>query len=773
MPFIQNTATNQNKPKINEHGIWVNSLEWRPDGKVLAIGYNKNVSKLNLDDYFGSMISLVDVENSEVFKTIEIQEGEVNYLTWYEFQNSADSCKPFIYGCSPTVIEFLPKMVPINKSYEDKNEMPNYLFTNAQAVAQRHNKLVDENFEDILKISNQKSLNVLAAGTKNGFVNLYLFGIYKSCTIEVPNNPTINHLSFIDDLGYLNVVWEMVNDSKHQQQKNNISTYKIDTLKRNQEHYLVVSTIYCKLKSLIQYLNDSIQTMYEIFESILLEIDNKLSNYLLKNQREKDKRNHDVLLADEFLELLVFGNATHTLEKFLHDFFHKGLKKLGQSIETAYANIQKLVVVNLQRVTQHIFSYLHTLRAISQWRTEFHELEIDTNFVNDALRSVGSFYLKTVEFQQVIDISIRNVKCFFKWLYSVMLRVCGDSVPPSQQDFAKISQQELQFVADFIQENFEKEDEVVNTPDDTSDFFTDLTKESRTEAEDELRPTASNFTLERVGQYLKEENLLFISPSLNDLTDNLWIIYMEKSKKINQNLKESAILAYPHNSKSSLIQEYKQLEKKIDSIFENSFEKFCSKLPAQTSQLLNVNTLINECSELPKFTSSLNYLAFVDKNTFYLLNYNLKKEKIEAVCLRFRLEELKKEVTIIDFEFYNDTTISFLFVDINQQSYLFQFALENINQQCKYTEFNLFTKFEELNRKLNASIMNIKNEVKMGSDNEPIMQLRKLENIKVSNLAVSGSRKVACVSSISKKRVRVYEIDSIEDSEDFEEAEDF
>lgn len=717
------------------------------------------------------MISLVDVENSEVFKTIEIPEGEVNCLTWNEFQyNGPESYKPFIYGCSPTAIEFLPKMVPIDKSYEDKNEVPNYLFRgNTQPAAQRSNKLVDENFEDVLKVSNQKSLNVLAAGTRNGFVNLYLFGIYKACTIRIPNSPAINYLSFIDDLGHLNVVWEL-NDAR---QKHNISTYKIHTLKKNQEHYFVVATIYCKIKSLIQYLNDSIQTMYEIFESILLEIDNKLSNYMLKNQRKKDKRNHDVLLADEFLELLVFGNATDTLEKFLHDFFHKGLKKLGQSIETAYSNIQKLVVVNLQRVTQHIFSYLHTLRAISQWKTEFHELEIDTNFVNDALRSVGSFYLKTVEFQQVIDISIRNVKCFFKWLYSVMLRVCGDSVPPSQQDFAKISQQELQFVADFIQENFEKEDEVLNTPEDTSDYFTNLAKKSKTEVEaDEQRPTASNFTLERVGQYLKEENLLFISPSLNDLTENLWIIYMEKNKKINQSSKDSQILAYPHNGKSSLIQEYKQLEKKIDGIFDNSFKKFCAKLPGQTSQVANVNSLVNECSELPRFTSSLNYLGFVDKNTFYLLNYNLKKEKIEAVALRFRLEELKKELTIADFEFYNESTISFLFLDPNQQSYLCQFALENVAQQTKFVEFNLFAKFEEIARKLSASIFSIRNEVKLGADNEPIMQLRKLENIRVSNLAVSGSRKVACVSSVSKKRVRVYEIDSMEDCEDCEEGED-
>lgn len=286
------------------------------------------MNKLNLENYVGSMISLVDVENSEVIKTIEL-EGEINCLTWNEFQlqlttagnlldNNLNYKNAFKYACSPTAIEFLPKMVPIDKSYEDKNEMPNFYFSNTQAP--QRNKLVNENFEDILKISNQKSLNILAAGTKNGYINLYLFGIYKSCTIKIPNNPIINYLSFIDDLGYLNVIWEN-NDLK---QKHTISTFKIDSIKKYQDHYYAVATIYCKIKSLLQYLDESIQTMYEIFESILLEIDNKLSNYLLKNQRREDKRNHDVLLADEFLELLVFGNATDTLEKFLHDFFHKG-----------------------------------------------------------------------------------------------------------------------------------------------------------------------------------------------------------------------------------------------------------------------------------------------------------------------------------------------------------------------------------------------------------------------------------------------------------------
>ena len=150
---------------------------------------------------------------------------------------------------------------------------------------------------------------------------------------------------------------------------------------------------------------------------------------------------------------------------------------------------------------------------------------------------------------------------------------------------------------------------------------------------------------------------------------------------MNQNLKDN-ILAYPHNNKTSLIQEYKQFEKKIDNLFDNSFKKFCSKLPAQTSQFQNLNSLFNESTELPRFTSILNYVAFVDnKNTFYLLNYNLSKEKIEAVSLRFKLDEIKKELTIVDFEFYNDTRISFIFLDQNQSSFLFQFSLENINQQ--------------------------------------------------------------------------------------------
>uniref|UniRef100_A0A4W5KEW8 Anaphase-promoting complex subunit 4 n=1 Tax=Hucho hucho TaxID=62062 RepID=A0A4W5KEW8_9TELE len=67
------------------------------------------------------------------------------------------------------------------------------------------------------------------------------------------------------------------------------------------------------------------------------------------------------------------------------------LKKLGQSIETSYSSIQKLVISHLQS---------------------------------------GSEALKDNKFLQVIDKSMKNFKAFFRWLCVAMLRMSEDHVPP-------------------------------------------------------------------------------------------------------------------------------------------------------------------------------------------------------------------------------------------------------------------------------------------------------------------------------------------------------
>lgn len=86
----------------------------------------------------------------------------------------------------------------------------------------------------------------------------------------------------------------------------------------------------------MDYLSRTLMAISEAWETILLEMDEKLARYAETNPPGG--------VAADFLELLMIGIPTPNLESFLlRDLTEKGLKKLGHSIEMCYSNIQVIM----------------------------------------------------------------------------------------------------------------------------------------------------------------------------------------------------------------------------------------------------------------------------------------------------------------------------------------------------------------------------------------------------------------------------------------------
>ena len=67
-------------------------------------------------------------------------------------------------------------------------------------------------------------------------------------------------------------------------------------------------------------------------------------------------------MAADFLDLLLFGMTSPELETFLStDLSDKGLKKMDQSINMYYTNVQNLIVRYLLVVIQSLCFYLSRL----------------------------------------------------------------------------------------------------------------------------------------------------------------------------------------------------------------------------------------------------------------------------------------------------------------------------------------------------------------------------------------------------------------------------
>ena len=141
-------------------------------------------------------------------------------------------------------------------------------------------------------------------------------------------------------------------------------------------------------------MSDTLKQISEAWESILLEMDQKLNSY---SQKMPDEHG----MAADFMELLLLGTPSSDLEDFLlRELGEKGLKKLGHSVGSSYSNIQRLVLKYLHTVSQaltfHLSESVGQIKASDKYESV---LKITVDSVSKALKDAAAFWAKGIELQ--------------------------------------------------------------------------------------------------------------------------------------------------------------------------------------------------------------------------------------------------------------------------------------------------------------------------------------------------------------------------------------
>ncbi|XP_035206224.1 anaphase-promoting complex subunit 4-like [Stegodyphus dumicola] len=692
-------------PSTKDKVVLVTAIAWRPDGKILAYAYDNG------------KVTLCDVENSEAVHLLDVH-CIVTSLSWVQTNEKDDAEQMAFY--SDRSAEYLQKLFTFHKTYGAGT------------------KQVEEVADDFKRLKGQKSLNILAIGMDVGMVHLHSFGMFPSGYLDVnaqnengANQDKVLSVTLSKDFRVLTVIVESKDNDQNYSYY--FKSYSVSLLCDNTEEIKVVALKYGQISSLLTYLSSTIRAITEAWEDILLEVDTKLHNYAYEKSRLSEGS-----ISDDFLELLMFGNPTDSLEKFLlHDLTESGLKKFGHSIELSYSNIQKLILKRLQNVASSLFYHLNDLKGMAMWHERFGALGLSESAVNDAVLSVGSFLLKATEIQQVIDSSMKNFKAFFRWLYSVILRLSDEPIP---LEISKLTQQDLHFVAEFLKENF------TSTP---------------------CRDKKTTVKLERVAQYLKKEDLAFPAST----NGNPWVKFLEEHPI----WKESGIV-FPYYSEKSLITQYTDLRKVIDVAVKGPWTVLKNTVHTRASYLLyktgNASSQL-QISHISCFESGYLYTAVTEKsppsNCFYLIREATAKEgEFEGIGLTFKnlqngpsSSESPDKLNcykVLDVKFYNKDTITVLLLEDFETDIrcpvLLQLPLKPLCTEMKTISLG---EGEHLGQKiamLEAGPYMEKNNYK------------RLEYIKASKIAVSGSRKVVCVLFASKRQVRLFEMDVEEEEEE-------
>ncbi|XP_072761511.1 anaphase-promoting complex subunit 4 [Anoplolepis gracilipes] len=551
-------------------------LAWRPDGKLLAVCYE--ISKL---------LCLIDVETKNIIHKTKLPTNEstvcIKWLSLSEYESPSMNDKTN----EPTG-DYLPPLPSLIRSYNAEPERKEFL---------------------------SHTLDMLFIGQKNGTVLMYIFGMFYCGIINVGHGPILQIIG-----GSADPIWFTWRDN------NCIKTTRVScSLLEKSTAFLKVAQIQANTECLKDYLSRTLMATCEAWETILLEMDEKLTRYAESNPPGS--------MAADFLELLMIGIPTKNLEHFLlRDLTEKGLKKFGHSIEMCYSNIQKLVSKNLTSVGMALVYQLAELRGMVRVGGTYEALGLrDETLVTNAINESEAFLAKSYEIEQVIDQSMRNYKAFFRWLYVAILQLTDEKAP---SEVSRVSQQELTFIAEFLN-GFDK-----TAP-----------------------RTNGKINLEKLGQYLRRENLQ--TPLTSEGSE--WAAMLETN---------NCLRDYAHIIKQdfnlSLLQSHAKLVTAVENVFAEAYQGLVEHFIMVSISLPTFASLVS--SQIVTSNGNL-VLAMSDTDSKILKLFNIDYLSAEPASLSSKMITIdvnhkqgeSMDIVIVDLQFYSQDYLSLLV--LNRQTH--------------------------------------------------------------------------------------------------------
>jgi anaphase-promoting complex subunit 4 len=693
---------------INSHqqNVDITSLAWRPDGKVLAVSYSNG------------HLRLLAVEDARKIFSFNCNES-IQWLYWMQEDDELGSRHESHSFYEDISSRQLPKPI----SYD--------------IISHLFEKSNNRDFPDNLFIKETKNLTFLicAHGTS---IAIFVYGYFLLVDANLDIVPSFlnykqlkacflsDNTSVISTLGLT---------------EENLLVYSLLDARIMQENHLqikLISTKFGMLFSMLTAIKSVIKEMEEVWEDILVEMDQKFQLYALEkyNNTNGDNKQNDIetatinldvpipnntnqqttasdtSLVHDFMLLYSFGTCSDHFKNFLiNELTEKGLKKLEVSVENYYSNIQRLLSGNFHQISLCMFYHLNELYGMTKWFDKFKIFSLTEQHVNDVLNCCASLILKAQELNFVIDQNMKEIKLFFKWLHASIIHLSDDQ---AATDMIRFNEEMENSILDFIQNTFKD---------------------------------AQQINLEKVGQYLKQESI-----RTNPTDDNNWQTFIKEKLTTP---KETEFLYLTKRDKS-LIGCFDEFKQSLNACFHR--QAINSTQPFSVIKQYNIhkfNTLKEANEMLLSFkcfpTSMVTGLLMANTNNeCYILKHPISSDpEVKAYIINLNSHTVDiSQLSIQDSYIYNENNITLMGTDkkTSSHTYLIQLDLQTDSSDSKTSTDVIEVKHNSNDDKSSTNRDQTKNLLMIKAEKLNANAVVKyLKNTKSSSFCVSSSRKVAAL----------------------------
>lgn len=267
--------------------IRVRALDWCPHEKIVAVGYCSGV------------VMLLDIEQQLVVHQCQL-DAAIRCLGWT--QNSRE------------IIDDSATDNPLDAHDVYLPPLPSFSSLTSNAPKTDYNAT---------ELYAKRVLNILIVGLANGVVHMSVFGVLPCGRINVAElmkrHSSATSVDLIDvkmsaDFRQLQVFAMTDDDGATTTRSLQLVTLDNEMLPTYLWPLLQLATKHGHILNTLGYIDDIIQCITEAWETALLEMDNKLTKYA--------NAHPDGSVSADFLDLLMFGVPSESLEEFLTRCFY-------------------------------------------------------------------------------------------------------------------------------------------------------------------------------------------------------------------------------------------------------------------------------------------------------------------------------------------------------------------------------------------------------------------------------------------------------------------